>query len=250
MLTTAPALFTLEIHGQMDLFDLPTEQEAPAPAPDENSTYVAVLSNGRTVTHWARPAITHMVEIILTTGGTISGAWCVSAERAEQEAAQVRATWPHAASARVIPTTAYPHNSAEAEAARNLQKAQVNAAWAAEGKPLIVTGNYTPRKTRRQTPDPAHRTFVATLSSGRTVVRSSKTMDYTHLVEITTYDSGRPFDISWHKTVQAAQKAADRLRRGTREFPDVLSVRVQPVAAFQYLSEEAKAARARAGRAS
>lgn len=100
-----------------------------------------------------------------------------------------------------------------------------------------------PRKApARRTTNSAHRTYVAILGNGRIATRSSKSMAYSHLVELTTPHSGT-FALSWHKSVRAAQKAADALRGGNDNWPVVTSVRVRMVASHQYNSAEAKAAR-------
>lgn len=197
MLTTAPALFTLEIPGQLDLFDQITAQEETTVTETPEFTYPAVGTRVST----------------LRFGEPVTGK-VIGIDEREQ--------------ALYIRPAGYPA----------LQE------FSAHPLGVTVLSDETPAARKapaRRTAD--HRTFVAKLTNGDIATRSSKTMDYSHAVEITTPGSGT-FIISWHKSVAAAQKQADRYRGGTPDFPVVTGVRVRLVAALPYNSAEAKAARA------
>lgn len=257
--TTAPALFQIEIAGQMDLFaqeDI-TVTETPAPAPRDRMadafTAVAVLSDGRTVT---RTAPGHIFRYMLEgewndgTPGVFELDWCWSLEYAEQSADNIRATWDHVGTVRIHETTFHPYNSPEAKAARRragdcgpVAQQEELAAPTVPAPALtapVATVAPAPRKATRRGPNPNHLTFVAILSTGQTATRSSKTTDYTHVSEVTT-TAGETVAHTWHMSEAAAHKNVARVSR----FPRIESARVVPVAAaHQYNSAAAKIARA------
>lgn len=81
-----------------------------------------------------------------------------------------------------------------------------------------------------------HVTYVATLADGTVSARSTKSMAYTHAVQVSWAD-GSVGVWSWHKTPAAAVQTANRL------VSDRHAV-VVPVIGYTYSSAEAKAARA------
>lgn len=81
-------------------------------------------------------------------------------------------------------------------------------------------------------------TFVATLSTGATVTTSTRTLRYTHAVEVTRHDGA--VDIaSWHSSEPDATRYANTRRVRNPDRP----CRVLPVTRHAYTSPAAAAAR-------
>lgn len=84
-----------------------------------------------------------------------------------------------------------------------------------------------------------HLTYIATMTNGQVATRSSRTMEYTHAVQVTSKRDGTTFVLSWHKSAAGAAK-----QTGGRTADYYSDIQILLVTAHPYSSKEAKAARA------